>query len=194
MSIDFGGTGQKTTKLTQYFRDPAAWYHVMLVFDTSSATTTITGSATDLLVVVSARSTSTNGDFTMTFNNSATGYSTRRLAGNGSTPSSTTDDYGSAELYAGNALPSSYTASTFGNGTIYIPNYAGSTNKSVSIDSVGENSATASPQNLIAGLWANTSAITSIKLVKKGASNLFAQYSTASLYIITKGSGGATVS
>jgi len=47
MSIDFGGSGQNTTKLNQYFRDPTAWMHVVLVFDTSSATTTITGSSTD---------------------------------------------------------------------------------------------------------------------------------------------------
>jgi hypothetical protein len=83
------------------------------------------------------------------------------------------------------------TASTFSNDAIYIPNYSGSTNKSVSIDTVTENNATAAHQTITASVWANTAAITSIKIVT-GAN--FAQYSTASLYKFTKGSGGATVS
>ena len=71
------------------------------------------------------------------------------------------------------------TASTFGNAEIYIPNYASSNNKSVSADFVSETNAADAIFGLTAGLWANTSAITSIKLTPAAA---FAQYSTATLY------------
>jgi hypothetical protein len=73
------------------------------------------------------------------------------------------------------------TANTFGNGEIYIPNYAGSTQKSVSADAVAENnSATYIYSALNAGLWTGTAAITSIKLLIPSYN--FVQYSTAYLY------------
>jgi hypothetical protein len=52
---------------------------------------------------------------------------------------------------------------------MYIPNYAGSSNKSVSIDAVTENNATAAEANLVAGLWSSTAAITSITLYNYGS-------------------------
>ena len=84
------------------------------------------------------------------------------------------------------------TSNTFGNTSVYIPNYAGSTNKSVSSDAVTENNATTASQQILASIWNNTSAITSI-FVSDTGSNLV-QNSTASLYGILRGSGGATVS
>jgi hypothetical protein len=72
------------------------------------------------------------------------------------------------------------TASTFGNGEVYIPNYAGSTNKSMSADGVSENNGTEAYTDLIANLWSNTSAITSILLYPD--SGTWQQYSTATLY------------
>jgi hypothetical protein len=91
------------------------------------------------------------------------------------------------------------TSNTFGNSSIYIPNYTGSTAKSVSIDSVGENNGTASEQIISAALWNNTAAITSITLTSLddnlNPSGNFAQYSSVSLYGILKGtSNGVTVS
>jgi hypothetical protein len=76
------------------------------------------------------------------------------------------------------------TSNTFGNGSIYIPNYAGSNNKSVSTDVVVENNATESSQYLLAGLWSDTSAITTIRLYSRNSHN-FLQYSTAYLYGIS---------
>jgi len=76
------------------------------------------------------------------------------------------------------------TASTFGNAEIYLPNYAGNTNKSASIDMVSEQNATSTYMGLVAPLWSNTAAITSITLT--GASGNLAQYSTATLYGIKK--------
>jgi len=145
--------------------------------------TGIPATGTDLLIVTSLRSTG-NSVARLTFNATGTTYTERILQGDGGTASSFTETN-----FAGHIVPSTHTASTFGNSTIYIPNYAGSTAKSFSIDSVSENNATTAYQNLIAGSWNGTGSITSISIT---ASNL-AQYSTASLYTITKGSGGATV-
>jgi hypothetical protein len=79
------------------------------------------------------------------------------------------------------ATGSSATASTFGSGLIYIPNYAGSTNKSYLTDWVTENNATAAYAGFTAGLLSNTAAITDVTLTGS-----FVQYSTATLYGISK--------
>ena len=76
--------------------------------------------------------------------------------------------------------PSTFTSNTFSNAEIYIPNYAGSTNKSVSSDSVMENNATSANQALAANLWSNTAAINRITLTCNTGN--FVQYSTAYLY------------
>ena len=73
-----------------------------------------------------------------------------------------------------------YTANTFSNFSTYIPNYAGSNNKSYSVDGVTENNATASYQIMYAGLWSNTAAINQITLVPDTLN--FVQYTTATLY------------
>jgi hypothetical protein len=99
------------------------------------------------------------------------------LYGNGSASGSYTDTV----IFA-NANANSSTASTFGNFQMYIPNYAGSSNKSVSIDAVTENNATAAEANLVAGLWSSTAAITSITLYNYGSVTNFMQHSTATLY------------
>jgi hypothetical protein len=146
---------------------------------------------TDLLIVLSGRSTTaaTQRKMEMLINGTAANTSSRNLAGNGSaTSSSVISPYQSYWTMPG----ASAAANTFSNDSIYFPNYAGATNKSFSVDTVGEDNATLSYQNIIAGLNSSTGAITSISL--KPDSGNFAQYSTASLYIITKGSGGATVS
>ena len=76
--------------------------------------------------------------------------------------------------------PNNFTANTFSNAEIYIPNYAGSTNKSVSSDSVMENNATTANQALAANLWSNTAAINRITLTCNTGN--FVQHSTAYLY------------
>jgi hypothetical protein len=142
--------------------------------------TSIPQDGTDLLLVVSARTSTTATDANMQFNNSDGSF--RRLLGNGSGAAS--DTSAGMIFFIGN---SSQTASTFGNAEIYIPNYAGSTNKSVSLSSVSENNATTAYQGISAALWSNTAAITSIKLLASFIAN-----STVSLYKITKGSDGIT--
>jgi len=152
--------------------------------------TGIPQTGTDLLVVYSLRDTdaSTVINLTVSFNGSFANHSWKYLRGDGSTAASG-GSTGSSE-YA--RIPGAgATSNTFGNGSLYIPNYTGSTNKSLNFDSVAENNGTSSWQQITAGLWSNTAAINRITLSGWTA---LAQYSTASLYTITKGSGGATAS
>ena len=154
--------------------------------------TSIPQTGTDLLVVLSAKATGAGGDYvaTMKFNGLTTNRSSRYLSGNGTNAVSGT----STLLRIGVVSGTGWTANTPSNTQIYIPNYAGSSNKSVSIDAVAENNGTDGSQIIEAGLWSSTAAITQITLdlALYGGVN-FAQYSTASLYTITKGSGGASV-
>lgn len=142
--------------------------------------TSIPGTYTDLQLVVSSRM-STNGgvswyDFYIRPNNSTSNDSDRFLYGNGSSAASSTD----ANDIIVRTSSDLATASTFGSASIYFPNYAGSNNKSISIDNVSENNATSAFAGFTAALWADTTAISSIYLVP--ASGNFVQYSTATLY------------
>jgi hypothetical protein len=137
----------------------------------------ISSSYTDLCVYFSLRSSDGSDYISLKFNNSTSSFSGRFLTGTGAGAGSTsrTDN-----LYTGTIVPTASTSNTFSNGSLYIPNYAGGTNKSFSIDSVLENNATAAESRLMAGLWSNTSAITQIDLAHPTAN--FVQYSTAYLY------------
>jgi hypothetical protein len=145
--------------------------------------TSIPSTFTDLCVFVSARSSSNVGGNSWAparggFNTSTANFTYRALYGNGSSASSSSGT--SAEFGFGTS--SSATANTFGNFSIYIPNYAGSTYKSVSTDSVTETNATTTLASLEANLWSNTAAITSIQLTCDASYGIWAQYSTAYLY------------
>jgi hypothetical protein len=142
--------------------------------------TSIPSTYTDLFLKISGRNTQPSSILYLTFNGSTSGYSYRRLYGNGSSAAS--DSASSTSSIAFIAFQvSTYTANTFSSSEVYVPNYAGSNHKSVSIDEVTENNATLSVAALDAGLWANTAAITSITLTPDSSGN-FAQYSTATLY------------
>lgn len=148
--------------------------------------TSIPATYTDLAIVCSARNASSGGiDMGMRFNgNTGTNYSYRSVYGSGSSASSGSASSETLFTRAGYSTGSGYTASTFSNVSYYIPNYAGSNNKSISIDGVNEQNATTAYAQLVAGLWSQTSAITSITLYVNSAntSDNFAQYSTATLY------------
>lgn len=156
--------------------------------------TGIPNTFTDLMVVTSLRDNAGNPDsgsyesyFKIAFNGSATSFSNRYLRGNGSAVNSYANGW---EFYptpnaVGAISGSGATANTFGNSSIYIPNYAGATNKSWSADSVGETNGTIASQTIMAGLWSNTSAIASISLTP-GFGSAFVQGSTASLYGVKK--------
>ena len=148
--------------------------------------TSIPGTYTDLLIMGSLRNSAadTNTDTVLTFNSNTANYSARRLAGNGSSASSDTQGATNGYYFALTGEGTNWTASTFSNGSIYIPNYTSSNNKSISTDAVAENNGTAASAQLAAGLWSNSAAITSITLTS-GNGN-FVQYSTATLYGIKK--------
>jgi hypothetical protein len=135
---------------------------------------------TDLKIVVSARSTANGGqNMNLTFNSTTSGYSDRILSGNGSSAASFSS--GNTSRGGSCVMPGAdFTANTFGNGEVYIPNYLGSTAKSFSSDSVSENNATLSYNQMQATLWNNTAAINTILIDLSGGS--FAAGSTFSLY------------
>ena len=136
---------------------------------------------TDLLLVSSARSATGSGNWDgvyVSFNATSvtTNHSARRLYGFSSTAASD-----SSLPYAGIIPSNATTANTFGSASMYIPNYRGSTNKSISVDASTENNSVNAINFLTAGLWANTAAITSITLTTESSSNFLAN-STFSLY------------
>ncbi len=145
---------------------------------------------TDLKIVVSARTTQTGDAFKKTNyyvqfnNNSEFVYSNTHLYGTGSSVATARDanqDY----LFIGVVNANDATTSTFGSSEICIPNYTSSNLKSLMANSVSETNGTAAIQILNAGLWRKTNAITSIFIAGIGGN--FMQYSTFSLYGITKG-------
>jgi hypothetical protein len=146
--------------------------------------TSIPQDGTDLVILVSARTTEASAftGLTVRFNGSTTDYTMVRLFTNSTTPAS--DSSVGVLILNG----STSTASTFSNVSIYVPNYAGSTNKPFSTDGVAEQNAAANFNGITAGLWSNTSAITSVTLL--GAAGNLDTGSTISLYGITKGSDG----
>ncbi len=140
---------------------------------------------TDLVVKCSVRSdraSSLNSYMRLYPNGSSTSITLRALTGNGSSVGSQTESAAGAYVGEINAITS--TASTFSSVDIYLPNYAGSTNKSYSVDAVMENNATTAYSTLVADLWSNTSAITSIQLLD--ALGNFVQGSTFYLYGVAK--------
>jgi hypothetical protein len=139
--------------------------------------TSIPSTYTDLLLFASTRPNGTDTWINISFNGSTSNFTSRRISADGSSASSASESTNFANLLNGR---SSYTANTFSNAYLYIPNYAGSNNKSFSTDSVNENNATEAVTALIAGLRSNTAAITQITLTPNSGS--FVQYSTAYLY------------
>ena len=150
--------------------------------------TSIPSTYTDLVLLTSTRNNASNeaGEQAIQFNNSSSNLSNRVIYGTGSA----TGSYATTNAIPAYNNGATSTSNSFNNATYYIPNYAGSTNKSVSSESVFENNATYAAQYIVAGLWSNSAAITSIKLLTSnnatGASANFVQYSTATLYGIKK--------
>lgn len=156
--------------------------------------TAIPGTFTDLLLVTSLRDSSgaTQNSYSMTINNlTAANYVWTRLEGNGSSVNSAATG-GSASESVMYVNAGSSTSNTFTNHMRYFTDYAATGIKLYHISGGMENNApTAYLQNVSAAYNSSIGAITSIKLT---AGSGFVQHSTATLYGILKGSGGATVS
>lgn len=164
-------------------------YHIQTVELTSTQASisfnNIPQDYSDLVAVYSLRSSS-GGPFNIyiAFNGSTSSFSSRNLEGDASSTYSNT-----TARYVGVGTGATETANTFGNGKLTILNYSGNTNKSFSADSVNESNATLAYQTLHAGLWSNTSPISSIDFT--GAT--FAIGSSISLYGIKRGSDRQTL-
>ena len=142
---------------------------------------------TDLYITFSVRQSGSGVNQTLLeFNGSTSNFSFRLLEGTGSSAGSGNNTLNYGGLVQGSAS----TSNTFASNSLYIPNYAGSTAKSWSVDAVTENNATQAFQHLVAGLWNNTAAINSVTI--KPFSGNFEIASSATLYGITKGSDGQT--
>jgi hypothetical protein len=152
--------------------------------------TSIPQDGTDLLLVTSLRSVDgSNGDYGFaSFNSSTANFSARYLFGTGSAAFSNAGPGGSGRMIA-HSMAANDTANTFANSACYIPNYSGATAKSFSVDAVRESNATGTEMGIVAGLWNNTAAITSITISSFSTAN-WAAGCIASLYKITKGSDG----
>jgi hypothetical protein len=145
--------------------------------------TSIPATYTDLalhLFIRDTRATVVDSEAYIKFNNNTSNYSYRNIYGSGiSAGSSNSASYPPINITSAGA-----TTNTFASGFVYIPNYAGNTNKSLSIDSAAEsNVASGVYMYLTAGLWSNTSAINQITLTPYTGN--FVQYSTAYLYGIS---------
>jgi hypothetical protein len=150
--------------------------------------TSIPSTYTDLVLKASLRQdpSAASASSFLYINGSQSSYTAKWIEGNGASASSfsLTQNWSYANPYD-NAATS--TSNTFSNAEIYLPNYAGSTNKSWSNDNAMETNATTAYLTLGANLWSNTSAINRLTLSTSatsvtGGTNKFLQYSTAYLY------------
>ena len=143
------------------------------VFGTDAATasfTSIPATYTDLLLVMhvrSVRSGQRRDTLNIGLNASTADFTGRRLRGSGSAASRATTTRFIAEVPAATA-----TADTFSSVEVYIPNYAGSSNKSFSVTSVQEDNQAEAYIDAVAGLWSQTAAITSIEVTSGNSVDL----------------------
>lgn len=154
--------------------------------------TNIPQTFTDLYLVCSLRSD--NADWIanglIRFNGSSANFSNRSLIG-AQTSVFSADYTTSRQINSVDAATS--TSNTFSSHSIYIPNYTSSNAKSFSAEGATETGGSSDYNELgiMANLWNNTAAITSITIATTANKN-FVQYSSVSLYGITKGSDGTT--
>jgi hypothetical protein len=145
----------------------------------------ISATYTDLVLRISARADAATPTVYLNFNGdtsaSGTLYSHTYIRGNGSTAtSSRASSNTTVEIFGGNNQ-STYTANTFSNMEIYIPSYTTTTSKPMGIATVAEdNNTTANFVNATAGLYRNSTALSSILIAS--ASGNFVSGSSFYLY------------
>jgi hypothetical protein len=142
---------------------------------------------TDLMLVASVRSAGTNSVLQVSLPGGQYAQNVIWLRGNGSAASSSS----SIVSIAGLVDTTAETANTFSSVTTYIPNYANSQVKAYSMECVSENNGSTAYQQIASGK-AYADPVTYLDMQIGG--NTFAQYSSATLYGISKsGATGATV-
>lgn len=141
---------------------------------------------TDLYVVASARSSrpSFNSDaIYISLNGSTANFSARWIQSAGGSISG-----GTETRYAGNATAATAGANEFGSTEIYVPNYAGAANKTISTMGIGPVGTGTPLMATTAVLWSNTAPITSLSLSPAIGPN-FTSGSSFFLYGITSAAG-----
>jgi hypothetical protein len=148
----------------------------------------------DLVIYASVRSTQSIPyfweGFALSFNNNSGTWRACKVARNNGAPYGAADNSGSTFSYwAGTYTSSNSTAGAFGNTKIIIPDWRRAHEKPV-ISEGASPTLTTSGQVHTASRWLSSDTITSIKLQ---AGQGFSQYSSVSLYGVTAGTGGVTV-
>lgn len=153
---------------------------------TSLSFTSIPQTFTDLLILASIRNSSTFEHVLVGINGSTANFSNKYVTGYGSNQTASS----SYARYVGNTTRSGQTANTFGSTRIYIPNYTSSNLKEISGESLSENNSGTDYATVFSiNLWSQTTAISSVQLTNEGAATIL-EYSSATLYGITRGSDG----
>jgi len=151
--------------------------------------------ATDLMVMISGRVTSSIRDFSVLPNGSSSSLTYDRLYSDDfADPANIGSDNGTTTPnFKDGVSGTSQTANAFSYAEIYFYNYASTTEHKNFAAFYGYESAAASAwSNMIHARWSNVAAITSLVL-QPATGGDWAQYTSATLYKITKGSDGATV-
>lgn len=146
----------------------------------------IPGTYTDLVLKYSTRGNNPADpqlSIRISLNNSANLTSSRtRITGDGSSVSSGRASNQQFIVFDYTSNSTGSTTNTFSNGEIYIPSYTVSQNKPLSDFGVMENNNTLAFITATAGLWRETSAITSVKLEFTDTSYSFVSGSSFFLY------------
>jgi hypothetical protein len=145
--------------------------------------TSIPGTYTDLVIVASLRSARSTelDDIYMRINGVVTDRTRRSLYGTGSAAASES----ASNAYVATVNAANSTSNTFTSVEVYLPNYAGSTNKSLSAISAQEANSSTAYIFATAGLWSQTAAVTSVEFYSNNSQNI-ASGSSFFLYGITK--------
>ncbi len=160
--------------------------------------TGIANTYSDLVLYLSMRTNRATREASviyLQFNGATAGsnYRHRLLKASGYGVSSNQSSGDSTSLQVGYSSGQDATANSFASTTIYIPNYASSYAKPLTSDSVNAIvPGTEWDTQISGGRFGNTSVISSIKILDINGNN-FLQYSSATLYGITKGSSGGVV-
>ena len=150
--------------------------------------TSIPATYTDLVLKISWRGAGTGANMSigLRINSSASDSSYINVGGDG-TSTFGGNNSSNTNMYIGELNNGGSTSNVFSNVEVYIPNYAGSNQKSISTDAVSEANGTTAYAMLLAGLCTKTAAVTTLTISPwNGAGDNVGQYSTASLYGILK--------
>ena len=159
------------------------------VLTSSAASVTfssIPATYTDLVLRFSIRSNGTEISNLRINGSSSSVYSRTRLRGTG-TAASSNSDTGQTQLNFNNSTTydGGFTANIFSSGEIYIPSYTVSQNRPISAFITEENDAAYSSMQVFAGLYSNTTAITSLTMLNGTSTDQFVSGSSFYLYGIS---------